>query len=159
MTRGGLLAGRELHGRRKLFFWEGQNVMLITLLNSTRGNHSWIWDVYVNFVLLKNLNCQHLDHKAVWLFYSSRKIWRHKHYSHNKYLLCVHDEGEVRHQGWGWREGGCVEGGNRDKVSQVQPYSSGSLHFSTVKTRPLALKYTVGYDKYHDGYFLPAACV
>ena len=37
MAKGGLLVERERRGMRKIFFWEWQNVMLQTFLNSPRG--------------------------------------------------------------------------------------------------------------------------
>lgn len=106
MGRGGLLVGRERHGMRKLFFGEWQNVMLLTLINSPRGNHSWVWDVYVNFLFgLKRIYTAN-----TWI----RKecdysiLLRKSEGTNNLHLTniyCVHTEGKVMDKRWGRRGG------------------------------------------------------
>lgn len=126
VRREGPLAGRKFHGIRKLFCWECQNAWFITFLNSPRGNHSWIWDVYVNFLL----RLRRISTPDTWIIKQSgysiflkksegtNNVWSMKPY-------WVLTEEKVMPKGGG--KGDERRGGNKDQVIQIQPYFSASL--------------------------------
>lgn len=131
-----VLAGRKLHGVRKLFCWEWQNGMLIIFLNFPRGNHSWIWDIYVDFLF----RLRSISTAKTWIIKQCGcspllEISEGTNNVHSMNTYCVQTEGKVMHEGRGRRREE-MGGGNKDKVIWAQLDFSGSLHLRRERTSP-----------------------